>query len=103
MWLPALQHQPLPYTLPDKVDHETVNGVRLATPPPADSADRKILKRLIASAINPKYADRVDPIVDLMLAVTAVSEPEKRLPFGVPTPVGVDMGVAGAARDPQAR
>jgi hypothetical protein len=103
LWLPAAQRAPLHYSPPARANAETMDAVRLAAPPPADSASKQILRRLITSAINPKYADRVDPVVELMLGVTSASESEKRLPFGIPGPAVVDMGVNHAQPQPRDR
>lgn len=106
MWMPLLLRDRTRFTLPPLVHREGLDGVLVAYAPPDDSADRQIMKRLMVSAINPKFADRVEPLVDILLAVTAPSAVEKRNPFGVvPPPVQGGGGGGGNVppRDPQSR
>jgi len=102
MWMPLQERQPFRFPLPELVDRESLTGCRVAFAPPANPAGRQILKRLLVEAINPQFADRVEPLVDIILALTAPSSVEKRAPFGVPSPAehGVDMG---KPHDPQER
>lgn len=104
-WLPEPPRTMLHFNPPPRTSGAGMHGVRLAPHPPAESASKMILRRLIASAVNPKYADRIDPIVDLMLGVTATTESEKREPFGVGSaPVRAGEAVNHAKpRDRQAR
>jgi hypothetical protein len=101
MWAPLPDPGRPRYPQPMLASRETLDAVRVAYAPPADTADRQILRRLLVDAINPQFADRVEPLVDIMLALITTSPPEKRLPFGVPgREGGVDMS---KPRDPQAR
>jgi len=101
MWMPLPSDQPR-YSLPALVDREILAATRVAYAPPDDSADRQLLKRLLVQAINPQFADRVEPLVDILLALTAPSTPEKRTPFGVPERNGGGVNMS-KPRDPQDR
>ncbi len=115
MWLPIPNRGEPRFELPALFDGTALEATRVAFAPPDDSADRQILKRLLVQAINPNFADRVEPLVDIILALTAPSTPEKRLPFGVPDRPGNagnadgggagggDGGGMGQRRDPQDR
>jgi len=114
MWMPQPARGEPRFTLPAAFDREAIEGTRVAFAPPEDSADRQILKRLLVQAINPQFADRVEPLVDIILALTAPCPPEKRLPFGVPDRPGNggnagggggggDGGGMGQHHDPQDR
>ncbi len=108
MWMPLPHHDVPRFNLPALVAGEGLEATRVAFAPPDDSGDRQILKRLLVQAINPNFADRVEPLVDIILALTAPSTAEKRLPFGLPDRPGnapnggggVDMG---QHHDPQDR
>ena len=70
----------------------------LAAAPAPRSVDRRVLGALLGDAINPQFADRVAPIVDVMLALTSEPLPEKREVFGIASPESPRPPV-----DPQAR
>ncbi len=115
MWMPLPDRGATRFPLPAKFDGEEFAACRVAYAPPPDSADRQILKRLLVEAINPKFGDRVEPLVDVILALTTQSTIEKRAVFAVPDidVPGADNGQGGqgggagggggGARDPQER
>ncbi|MEZ0267095.1 MAG: vWA domain-containing protein [Phycisphaerae bacterium] len=52
---------------------------------PAGGPNKRLLTRVLTDAINPQYADRVEPLVKVLIAYaqkSAVHEPEKRGKFG---------------------
>jgi len=85
-----------PYPLPSL--RENIWQTALAPAAGRNSVDRQVLGGLLGDAINPQFADRVEPLVAIMLSLTTDYIPEKREVFGVASPPGNEPGA-----DPQAR